>query len=232
VTRPALRPPRATAALALAVLGLLVVVALAGHGALHGSLTGHAGKPTPARTGVRTTPLPRPAAGGTGGAVHLPGWLVYAGLAIVTAAAVVLVAAFVRLRAPAGRGVAVAAPAQGTAGATDPDEDAARAQDRLREIVDRSLEELRADPNARRAIIGVYHLMERALERAGLPRAASEAPREYLARALAALQVGAAAPRRLTALFERARFGAGELDLGLRDDAIDALLALREELAR
>jgi hypothetical protein len=229
--RLALRPPRATAALALAVLGLLVVVALAGHGALHGSLAGHAGQQIPARTGVRTTPLPPPAAGGTGGAVHLPGWLLYAGLAIV-AAAVALVVAFVRIRTPAGRGVAVASPAQGTAAAMDPDEDAARAQDRLREIVDRSLEELRADPNARRAIIGAYHMMERALERAGLPRAPSEAPREYLARALAELQVGPAAPRRLTALFERARFGAGELDLGLRDDAIDALLALREELAR
>jgi hypothetical protein len=232
VTRLTLRPPRATAALALAVLGLLVLVALAGHGALHGSLAGHARQQTLARTGVRTTPLPRPAAGGTKDAVQLPGWLLYAGLAIVAAAAVALVVAFVRVRAPARRGVAVASPAQGTAAAMDPDEDAARAQGRLREIVDRSLEELRADPNARRAIIGAYHMMERALERAGLPRAPSEAPREYLARALAALQVGPAAPRRLTALFERARFGAGELDLGLRDDAIDALLALREELGR
>jgi Domain of unknown function (DUF4129) len=232
VTRLALRPPRATAALALAVLGLLVVVALAGHGALHGSLAGHAGQQTLARTGVRTTPLPPVHAGRPGGTVHVPGWLLYAGLAIVAAAVVALVVAFVRVRGPARRGVAVASPAQGTAAATDPDEAAARAQGRLREIVDRSLEELRADPNARRAIIGAYHMMERALERAGLPRAPSEAPREYLARALAALQVGPAAPRRLTALFERARFGAGELDLGLRDDAIDALLALREELAR
>jgi hypothetical protein len=138
--------------------------------------------------------------------------------------------AYLRVGRRAVTRVTVAPPAQGTATPLAGDEDAAQLQ--LREIVDRSLEDLRADPNARRAIIGVYHLMERALERVGLPRGPAEAPREYLSRALGALQVGPAAPRRLTALFERARFGAGELDLGLRDEAIDALLDLRAELAR
>jgi hypothetical protein len=234
--RLALRPPRATPALALVILGLLVVVALASHGTLHGSLSGHAGQHAPPRTGPRAAAPPPLHGGGRARQMLLPGWLNDVGLAIIALGAVALVALAVlaarsaRLRRPAAR--AVADPAEGSAAAADPDEDTARAQAQLREIVDRSLEELRADPDARRAIIGVYHLMERALEQAGLPRAASEAPREYLGRALAALRVGPEAPRRLTVLFERARFGAAELDLGLRDEAIDALLALREELAR
>jgi hypothetical protein len=228
--RPALGPPRAAAALALAVLGLLVVVALASHGALHGSLSGHFRPQRPPGTALRPSTAPVPHGGGAGGAGRLPAWLAYVGLAIVAAAVLALIAVYVRVRRPAARGLAFAAPAE--AAVADPDEDVAGVQAQLREIVDRSLAELRADPNARRAIIGVYHLMEGALARAGLPRTPSEAPREYLARALGAAAVGPDAPRRLTALFERARFGGVELDLGLRDEAIDALLALREQLAR
>jgi Domain of unknown function (DUF4129) len=229
--RPALRSPRAAPVLALAALGLLAIVALASNGALHGSLgSGHTSRGLQARTREHFRPPPAGSRGG-GGSIALPGWLLWAGLGVVALAVLVLVAVLVRGRRLSGmRALVVAGPAQGSATAIVPDE--ARAQAELREIVDRSLEDLRADPNARRAIIGAYHLMERALERAGLPRAPAEAPREYLARALAALQVGPEAPRRLTALFERARFGGVELELGVRDEAIDALLELRGDLDR
>jgi Domain of unknown function (DUF4129) len=228
---PTPRLTRLAPLLAPAVLALLALVALASHGTLHGGLnTGPLRERLTQTTQTTAAPPPR-SPGGQGGNLHLPGWLLWAGLGVVALAAVVLLAVYLRVARPQIAGVAIAPPARGTANAVA-NEDEEEAQRRLREIVDRSLEELRADPNARRAIIGVYHLMERALERVGLPRAPAEAPREYLTRALDALQVGPAAPRRLTALFERARFGDGELDLGLRDDAIDALLALRGELAR
>jgi Domain of unknown function (DUF4129) len=100
----------------------------------------------------------------------------------------------------------------------------------LRTAVDASLEEVRSDPNARRAVIAAYRLMESTLAKAGLGRRAAEAPREYLTRALGELDVSAGPPRRLTALYERARFSVGRVDLPLRDEAVDALLALRHEL--
>jgi hypothetical protein len=101
----------------------------------------------------------------------------------------------------------------------------------LRAAVDVSLEDVRSDPNARRAVIGAYRLMETTLARAGLPRSQSEAPREDLTRALGSVRVGDGPPQRLTALYERAKFSVAEVDLRLRDEAIDALLTLRTELA-
>jgi hypothetical protein len=228
--RLAPRPLRATPLLALAVVVLLAVVALASHGALHGGLGHGPVHDRLARLPKATSPLTPPRSRGDGAQLDLPHWLLWAALGLLALAVAVVLGLYARVGRMALARVALTPPAQGTATALEPDEE--DAQRRLREIVDRSLEDLRSDPNARRAIIGAYHLMERALERAALARDPAEAPREYLARALGALQVGPAAPRRLTALFERARFGAGELDLGLRDEAIDALLALRGELAR
>jgi hypothetical protein len=72
--------------------------------------------------------------------------------------------------------------------------------------------------------------MERALAVEGLERRASEAPLEYLARMLADLRASAASSRRLTQLFERAKFSPHEIDPGMRDEAIDALEAVRTEL--
>jgi uncharacterized protein DUF4129 len=80
-------------------------------------------------------------------------------------------------------------------------------------------------------VIGAYRLMETTLARAGLPRSQSEAPREYLTRALRSVRVGDGPPQRLTALYERAKFSVAEVDLPLRDEAIEALLTLRTELA-
>lgn len=100
----------------------------------------------------------------------------------------------------------------------------------VREAVEVSLEDVRSDPNVRRALIAAYRLMEQALARAGLPRRAPEAPREYLRRALGELEVGEAAPARLTSLFERAKFSPAPVDDGLREDAVAALLDLRAEL--
>jgi hypothetical protein len=96
--------------------------------------------------------------------------------------------------------------------------------------LDESLDDLRADPDLRRAIVAAYARMERALGAAGVPRRPSEAPLEYLERALLALDTSGPAVRRLTDLFEWARFSQHEPEPGMRDDAVDALEAVRDEL--
>ena len=74
--------------------------------------------------------------------------------------------------------------------------------------------------------------MEQALGRAGLPRHPAEAPFEYVERALLSLDTSTDSARRLTALFERAKFSHHEPAPEMRDEAIDALVAVRDELAR
>jgi Domain of unknown function (DUF4129) len=96
--------------------------------------------------------------------------------------------------------------------------------------VESSLADLRSDPNARRAVIAAYGRMEAALAAAGLPRRAAEAPREYLTRALGALELSVDAPRALTGLFERAKFGSRQVEVSMRDQAIESLLAIQREL--
>ena len=98
--------------------------------------------------------------------------------------------------------------------------------------LDESLDDLRREPDLRRAIIAAYARMERALAAAGIPRDAADAPFEYLERALRSLDTSAAAVRRLTDLFERAKFSQHEPEPATRDEAIDALLAVRDELRR
>ena len=53
---------------------------------------------------------------------------------------------------------------------------------------------------------------------------------EYVERALLSLDTSAAAVRRLTDLFEWARFSQHEPEPSMRDDAVDALVAVRDEL--
>ena len=96
--------------------------------------------------------------------------------------------------------------------------------------LDESLDDLRNDPGLRRAIVAAYARMEAALAHAGLPRRPAEAPFEYLDRALTALDTNAESVRRLTALFEWAKFSHHEPDPAMRDEAVDALVAVRDEL--
>jgi len=100
----------------------------------------------------------------------------------------------------------------------------------LAAALDESLDDLRSDPDLRRAIIAAYARMETALAAAGLPRRPAEAPLEYVERALLSLDTSAAAVRRLTDLFEWARFSQHEPEPSMRDEAVDALVAVRDEL--
>jgi hypothetical protein len=100
----------------------------------------------------------------------------------------------------------------------------------LSEALGETLDELRAEPDPRKAVIGAYARMERALAACGMPRESFEAPLEYLVRVLDFVQASAHSVRRLTQLFERARFSPHEIDSRMKEDAIDALAGLRAEL--
>jgi hypothetical protein len=96
--------------------------------------------------------------------------------------------------------------------------------------LDQSIDDLRSDPDVRRAVIAAYARMERALGAAGIPRSPAETPAEYLQRSLAALDASAGAAARLTDLFEHAKFSHHQPTPDMREHAIWALLAIRDEL--
>jgi Domain of unknown function (DUF4129) len=94
------------------------------------------------------------------------------------------------------------------------------------------LDELRTEPDPRRAVIRAYAAMGALLGLSGLPRRPSETPFEFLARALVGLGASGVAARRLTELFERAEFSDHPITAGFKDEAIDAVSALQAEVAR
>jgi hypothetical protein len=96
--------------------------------------------------------------------------------------------------------------------------------------LERTIADLRAEPDPRKAVIAAYAQMERALAVAGLPRAPAEAPREYLGRVLPGVGASTTSVERLTELFERAKFSPHVVDAAMKDEAIDALGSLRDEL--
>jgi hypothetical protein len=126
----------------------------------------------------------------------------------------------------------------------------------LVELLDDTLDDVEREPDPRRAVIAAWARMERGLAAAGLPRRASEAPLEYAGRVLATAAgppghpfgtlpaggppggppdrtppVRPASVRRLTDLFERAKFSQHTIDRAMRDEAVAALRAVRADLA-
>ncbi len=100
----------------------------------------------------------------------------------------------------------------------------------LAAAVDESLDDLRAEPDPRRAVIAAYARLERVLAAHRLPRRPAEAPLEYLGRMLAELSVSPKAARRLTDLFERAKFSQHAVGSDMKDEAISALETVRDDL--
>jgi hypothetical protein len=93
-----------------------------------------------------------------------------------------------------------------------------------------AIDDLEAEPDARRAVIAAYARMEGVFARHGMHRLASETPVEYLRRLLLGLTSRADAVTRLTGLFERAKFSRHEIDGTMKQDAINALRAIRDDL--
>jgi hypothetical protein len=100
----------------------------------------------------------------------------------------------------------------------------------LADVLDETLDDLRAESDPRRAVIGAYARMERALAAAGLPRREAEAPDEYLARLLGALELTRRDAGRLTDLFTWARFSGHDVQPEMKREAIETLEHVRDEL--
>ena len=107
-----------------------------------------------------------------------------------------------------------------------------RTSEQLEELgraLDEAIDDLRRDPDPRRAVIAAYARMEQALTSYGFPRRPSEAPYEYLHRV--ARELEAERPiAALTELFEVAKFSEHSVDETMRGRAIDALTAVRREV--
>jgi hypothetical protein len=103
-------------------------------------------------------------------------------------------------------------------------------EEELSAVVADTIDDLRGEADARRAVIAAYARMERVLAQHGHPRRRSEAPFEYLARVLGGLRVRTAAVRDLTELFERAKFSTHEIDQPMKERAITALVSVRDDL--
>jgi hypothetical protein len=93
-----------------------------------------------------------------------------------------------------------------------------------------TMDDLRAEPDPRRAVIAAYARLERALGASGAPRSPAETAEEYVARILDRLEVDGAPVRTLTDLFTRAKFSQHEVDEGMKLQAISALEQIRDEL--
>jgi hypothetical protein len=93
-----------------------------------------------------------------------------------------------------------------------------------------SIDDLEAEPDARRAVIAAYARMEAVLARNGLRRLPSETPLEYLRRILLGLTARADAVKQLTSLFEQAKFSRHDIDDAMKQRAIDSLRVIRDDL--
>jgi hypothetical protein len=100
----------------------------------------------------------------------------------------------------------------------------------LADVLGETLDDLRAEPDPRVAVIAAYARLERTLTAFGLPRRDADAPAEYLRRILVELEVGAEPASRLTRLFEQAKFSPHDVGQELKEEAIDLLETIRTDL--
>ena len=93
-----------------------------------------------------------------------------------------------------------------------------------------AIDDLEAEPDARRAVVAAYARMEATFARNGLDRRPSETPIEYLRRILLELTSRGDAVQRLTVLFEQAKFSTHVIDATMKRDAIRSLQVIRDDL--
>lgn len=161
----------------------------------------------------RTTRRPAPGLDPTGDTGYDPefAWIpaiVVVALAVIGIAAYVLASRRRKMRLAAEEGVAEA----------------------VAESLEETLDDLRAEPDPRRAVIAAFARLERALASSGLPRVPAETAEEYVGRVLARLEVERTAVRELTDLFAEAKFSQHRIDAGMKEHAISALERVRDDL--
>jgi hypothetical protein len=100
----------------------------------------------------------------------------------------------------------------------------------LADVLGETLDDLRAEPDPRIAVIAAYARLERTLASFGVPRRDSDAPLEYLRRILVDLEAGSGHASRLTQLFEHAKFSTHEVGPEMKEEAIALLESIRADL--
>ncbi len=105
-----------------------------------------------------------------------------------------------------------------------------RLAEEIADVVDESLDDLRAEPDSRRAVIAAYARLERTFAASGLARLRQETAEEHVSRILGELEVDTRLVRRLTELFTRAKFSHHAVDETMKEEAIAALAQIRDEL--
>lgn len=109
----------------------------------------------------------------------------------------------------------------------DDDGEGPAAPSPLEAAVDDSVEDLRAEPDPRRAIVRCYARFERAAAASGVERKPWSTPMEFMREALRRLPLLCTAVATLTGLFELARFSHHPLGPSERDRALAALDEIR-----
>jgi hypothetical protein len=100
----------------------------------------------------------------------------------------------------------------------------------LADVLGETLDDLRAEPDPRVAVIAAYARLVRTLSAFGVPRRESDAPAEYLQRIMIDLEVGSRHASRLTKLFEHAKFSPHDVGPEMKEEAIELLGAIRADL--
>ncbi len=216
---PALLPP----AVACAFLLLVAVAARSGT-----PLSATVG-PTSPRKIPQGRPVDFPPPAGRAPDLHLPGaggllWLVAGGTVLLVVLLVFRL--LMALRASLGRPLGISR--RGRAGVVvavpdAPDAPADELLHRLRGELLAGLEDLDDDRDPRRAVIGCWLRLERAVAEAGTPRRAAEAPGELVERVLAERRVRRDGLERLSTLYREARYSSHAVDDAVRRSARSAL---------
>jgi Domain of unknown function (DUF4129) len=100
----------------------------------------------------------------------------------------------------------------------------------LLEELEGGVDDLKTIDDPRAAVIACYSRMERVVELSGIEHRQSDTPFELLSRLLLERNVSETAARRLTELFEEAKFSVRPIDEDMRIEALEALLEVRSEL--
>jgi hypothetical protein len=100
----------------------------------------------------------------------------------------------------------------------------------LADALDDGLDDLRAEPDPRRAVVAAFARLEKALAAVGLPRDRGETSEEYVTRVFVRLDVDRAPVRRLAELYADAKFSHHPVGEGMKEDAIASLVRTRDEL--
>ena len=100
----------------------------------------------------------------------------------------------------------------------------------LEQALEDAVEDVLQEADPRRAVIAAWARLERVLAAHGVPRRPPEAPFEYTARAFAELGVTERTLEGLARVFEWARFSVNEVSPDMREQALRALLAVRDEV--